>query len=1026
MAGTGDEFFESLEENDESLLLSPVLADYFTNVTNKESNGNTSCTYSSPTTAQDVLQSIPISRTQDYPESCNLESDFQLDTSMCPSLGLGSTCSDDEDNNNDSAEKEFDTLEIIKPKEDQPSKNILVTYDDNCKNHEKGEFLESDPNSEINTSFNTSIEQKNEKRDSTPPSHDNNNDNNSFCGQVDAISMIDELSFEIYTNPKQSAPQREDADSEFKPPIKGLLDNNNLNSNREDDIEYISTSLVEYPSEDEKSINNVLSNSDDRAEICQRHVDLETAKPPIEKNKANNTNITKDTVGDIKPSNKGLFYSNSSITEKDDIEYTSTSLVELPSEDEMSINNISSNSDDGTEICQGNIDLEKTKPTHENKVDNMNIMNLSIIEDEKANNDKENIIDSNLNSDDVQFSNGPVKHTNKNSKFQSLSECTSMDDILNYSESIKNRVNRLLNSNQSKDPITDNDKLQITKTEEKNKVNNVSSKKDRNKSRNMSPVSQALNNINHPFACSIERISAIKGSNSHDINYIDSSLSDSNGVSYQINSKIREDVLKQSRNGLLERHSNTATKDNQNIASTSLLKNCNLQKNNAINTPSRLEYHSDTDDISVSKCTSVKTSTKFGKETESNDSTHEHQETFPKTERKKCSTSHNDSCDHITSTLPSNTSRLSYTEKMNRIEETNRSAQSNNIKGKVISDSVAKIISNQIYDVETESLLAKYKITESSMNPLNVHSNEKSPISPIVDERTPTKTSFIDTEDFIFSPPTPKLETKLVKTNTSTNNGRAYTTHTNDLSSAKKNLNALSSNLVEQLRGAAQRRKRNLTRSKSHEKLPKEEHLSIFRKEEKLETSKINELSSEKRGKCNAALSLSKKQDILHGGNGKLLKARILPSRTTKIRNMGQVGITKVSKRSKTRAISPKLGSRRGIIDKGNVGQVGIPKILKRSTTKAISPKLGSRRGIINTGNVGQVGIPKVQKRPTTKAISPKLGIRRKKDDIVKFGEEGIPKILKRPTTKAISPKLGSRRGKLATFHSDFFHYDTD
>ena len=158
-----------MEENDESLLLSPVLADYFTNVTNKESNGNTSCTHSSATTAQDVLQSMPISRTQDYPESCNLESDFQLDTSMCPSLGLGSTCSDDEDNNNVSTEKEFDTLEIIKPKEDQASTNILVTYDDNCKNHKKGEFLESDPNSEINTPFNTSIEQKNEKRDSTPP-----------------------------------------------------------------------------------------------------------------------------------------------------------------------------------------------------------------------------------------------------------------------------------------------------------------------------------------------------------------------------------------------------------------------------------------------------------------------------------------------------------------------------------------------------------------------------------------------------------------------------------------------------------------------------------------------------------------------------------------------------------------------------------------------------------------------------------------------------------------------------------------
>ena len=34
-----------------------------------------------------------------------------------------------------------------------------------------------------------------------------------------------------------------------------------------------------------------------------------------------------------------------------------------------------------------------------------------------------------------------------------------MDNILNYYDSIKNRVNRLLNSDQSKDPVTDNDKL---------------------------------------------------------------------------------------------------------------------------------------------------------------------------------------------------------------------------------------------------------------------------------------------------------------------------------------------------------------------------------------------------------------------------------------------------------------------------------------------------------------------------------------------------------------------------------------
>ena len=42
-----------------------------------------------------------------------------------------------------------------------------------------------------------------------------------------------------------------------------------------------------------------------------------------------------------------------------------------------------------------------------------------------------------------------------------------------------------------------------------------------------------------------------------------------------------------------------------------------------------MDNHSDTDDISVSFCSNVKTSTKFGKETESNDSAYEHQETFP-------------------------------------------------------------------------------------------------------------------------------------------------------------------------------------------------------------------------------------------------------------------------------------------------------------------------------------------------------------------------------------------------------------
>ena len=233
----------------------------------------------------------------------------------------------------------------------------------------------------------------------------------------------------------------------------------------------------------------------------------------------------------------------------------------------------------------------------------------------------------------------------------------------------------------------------------------------------------------------------------------------------------------------------------------------------------------------------------------------------------------------------------------------------------------------------------------------------------------------------------------------------------NDLSSAKKKLGASSHALVERLRGAAQKRKQLVTKSRDSfvakeqkQKLSLENiALSSHAEEEEYEEEHEPVASDLVR-----PVATQKRQ--FEGINPvKPFKARPLPVTTGDLGHGGQTGVPKVAKRSPTVPSSPLLGNRRRLKE-GDVGESRAYQRVKEeerrrreasagtTTMKKTSPspaaasrKPASRekeRGgsfkarplPATTGELGQggqTGVPKVAKRSPTVPSSPLLGFRR-------------------------------------------------
>ena len=233
----------------------------------------------------------------------------------------------------------------------------------------------------------------------------------------------------------------------------------------------------------------------------------------------------------------------------------------------------------------------------------------------------------------------------------------------------------------------------------------------------------------------------------------------------------------------------------------------------------------------------------------------------------------------------------------------------------------------------------------------------------------------------------------------------------NDLSSAKKKLGASSHALVERLRGAAQKRKQLVTKSRDSfvareqkQKLSLENiALSSHAEEEEYEEEHEPVASDLVR-------PVATQKRHFEGINpAKPFKARPLPATTGDLGHGGQTGVPKVAKRSPTVPSSPLLGNRRRLKE-GDVGESRAYQRVKEeerrrreasagtTTMKKTSPftAAGSRKPAsrekeaegsfkarplpATTGELGQggqTGVPKVAKRSPTVPSSPLLGFRR-------------------------------------------------
>lgn len=227
--------------------------------------------------------------------------------------------------------------------------------------------------------------------------------------------------------------------------------------------------------------------------------------------------------------------------------------------------------------------------------------------------------------------------------------------------------------------------------------------------------------------------------------------------------------------------------------------------------------------------------------------------------------------------------------------------------------------------------------------------------------------------------------------------GLSKTPGSQDLSIAKKELGASSFAFLNQVRGAAQRRKQNFTRSRD----------SLFAKEQKHReeiASSKRVLASEEvmkgaRSSSSKSLNSTNEPPLTNSKSSKVFKAKPVPSSIGMVGSGGMVGVPKVTKKQPTIPSSPLLGSRRpgrpkikALEEPSTKPRVEAVRKPAKEETKR-KPLVDSGRAAFKAraappttgilGHSGQVGVPKVPKRPVTVPYSPSLGPRRRRSTTV-------------------------------------------
>ncbi len=233
----------------------------------------------------------------------------------------------------------------------------------------------------------------------------------------------------------------------------------------------------------------------------------------------------------------------------------------------------------------------------------------------------------------------------------------------------------------------------------------------------------------------------------------------------------------------------------------------------------------------------------------------------------------------------------------------------------------------------------------------------------------------------------------------------------NDLSSAKKKLGASSHALVERLRGAAQKRKQLVTKSRNSfvareqkQKLSLENIALSSHPEEEEYEEEYAPLASE------PTRPVATQKRHFEGVNPvKAFKARPLPATTGDIGSAGQTGVPKVAKRSPTVPSSPLLGHRRQLKE-GDTGE-------SKAYQKVKEEERRRREASVSTTTL---------KKPSPSSLAPSRKPSPREDEsfvpfkarplpattgtIGQGGQTGVPKVAKRSPTVPSSPLLGFRR----------------
>ena len=193
----------------------------------------------------------------------------------------------------------------------------------------------------------------------------------------------------------------------------------------------------------------------------------------------------------------------------------------------------------------------------------------------------------------------------------------------------------------------------------------------------------------------------------------------------------------------------------------------------------------------------------------------------------------------------------------------------------------------------------------------------------------------------------------------------SYLGQPNDLSSAKKNLNAQSSVLAERLRGAAHKRMISITRSR--DSLAAKESLHFGKHDDESETD--DEAARIIMDRQVALHKVVEEKEVRRGVENS--QEKVKPSAPSIAGCEDRIGVPKITRRPTTVPISPKLGSRRDDLSLSSSAK-GMPKLVKSNNTE--KPK---SLGASDEGKREQRGLPTVKRRPLTIPKSPCLGARR-------------------------------------------------